>query len=64
MPNAKRLRENAENCAEMAENTGDDACRRRYQRMEQTYLRLAETDEWLEGQVSPLAQRITAKSAS
>ena len=42
MPRAKRLRENAENCAEMAENASDDASRRRYQRMELTYLQLAE----------------------
>ena len=44
MPNAKRLRENTENCAEMAEEAADAASRRRYQRMERTYLRLAETE--------------------
>ena len=64
MPNAKRLRENAENCAEMAEEADDEASRRRYQRMEQTYLRLAETEEWLDGKVSPFAQQTAAKSAS
>ncbi len=57
MPNAKRLRENAENCAEMAEGANDDASRRRYRRMEQTYLRLAETEEWLDGQISPFARQ-------
>ena len=57
MPTAKRLRENAENCAEMADEAADEASRRRYQRMEQTYLRLAETEEWLDGQVSPLPDK-------
>ncbi len=57
MPTAKRLRKNAENCAEMADEAADEASRRRYQRMEQTYLRLAETEEWLDGQVSPLSDK-------
>jgi hypothetical protein len=62
MSNAKRLRENAENCAELAEDAADDANRRRYLLMEQTYLRLAETEEWLDGRVSPFAQHAATRS--
>jgi hypothetical protein len=64
MPNAKRLKEIAESCADMAESAENDASRRRYQRMEQSYLRLAETEEWLDGRVSPFAQQAALKSAS
>ncbi|MET0671254.1 MAG: hypothetical protein ABWY66_14765 [Xanthobacteraceae bacterium] len=62
MPRAKKLRENAENCAEMAENARDDASRRRYQRMELTYLHLAETEDWLDGQMSPSARQVESGS--
>ena len=51
MPDAKRLKEIAENCSDMAEGAENDASRRRYRRMEQSYLRLAETEEWLDGHV-------------
>jgi hypothetical protein len=59
LPSAKRLKEIAENCADMADSADNEASRRRYRRMEQSYLRLAETEEWLDGQVSPFAQQDT-----
>jgi hypothetical protein len=48
--------------AELAEDAADDASRRRYLLMEQTYLRLAETEEWLDGRVSPFAQHAATRS--
>ena len=46
----------------MAENARDDASRRRYQRMELTYLHLAETEDWLDGQIAPSARQVKSGS--
>jgi hypothetical protein len=55
LSNTNRLLENAENCADMADQAKDLPSKTRYRRMEETYRRLAETQDWLDGRVSPFA---------
>jgi hypothetical protein len=45
MATAKRLKKQAERCAALAEQTQDDEARRRYVRLEQLYLNLAESED-------------------
>ena len=49
------FRENAENCAQLAEaeRTEDGPAFRRYKRMEAAWRALAEEQEWLDGEVAP-----------
>ena len=46
--------ENAENCAQMAEQATDEPTRNRYKRMEAGWRALAEEQDWLEGKIHPL----------
>jgi len=45
MATAKRFRRQAARCAALAKQTHDEESRQRCQRLEQTYLHLAETEE-------------------
>jgi len=45
--------ENAENCAQMAEQATDEPTRNRYKRMEAGWRALAEEQDWLEGKIHP-----------
>jgi hypothetical protein len=45
--------ENAQNCAELAERAPDEPTHKRYKRMEEAWLALAEGQDWLDGEVSP-----------
>jgi hypothetical protein len=49
-------RENAENCAQLAaaEPTEDGPAYKRYRRMEAAWRALAEEQDWLDGNVSPV----------
>jgi len=47
------FRENAGNCAQLAERAPDEATFKRYKRMEAAWLALAEEQDWLDGEVSP-----------
>jgi hypothetical protein len=47
------FRENADNCAQLAERAPDEATFKRYKRMETAWLALAEEQDWLDGEVSP-----------
>ena len=49
MKQSDQFRENAENCAQLAERATDDA--KRYKRMEAAWLALAEEQDWLDGEV-------------
>lgn len=53
---AEEFRENAENCAYLAENASDQPTRQRYIRMQTAWLALADQQDWLNGVVSPLCQ--------
>ncbi|BEV43961.1 hypothetical protein CRBSH125_01440 [Afipia carboxidovorans] len=50
---SETYRENARNCAELADAAGDEPARNRYRRMAAAWLALAEEQEWLDGFVSP-----------
>ena len=49
MQSPKQLRENAENCAELAAQAPDEPNKARFQRMKKAWESLAETQEWLDG---------------
>jgi anti-sigma factor RsiW len=53
MKQSDHFRENAENCAQLAEHSADDATHKRYKRMEAAWRALAEEQDWLDGEVSP-----------
>lgn len=53
MKKSEMFRENAENCAYLAENSTNEPARQRYKRMEAAWRALADEQEWLDGEVSP-----------
>ena len=53
MKQSDNFRENAENCAQLAERATDDGTYKRYKRMEAAWRALAEEQDWLDGEVSP-----------
>jgi hypothetical protein len=58
------FRENAENCLQLAERAEGQPAYRRYSRMAQAWTALAEEQDWLDGEVSPLpAFTQTARAA-
>jgi hypothetical protein len=54
MTQAGTFRDNARNCADLAASTKDEPSRNRYKRMEDAWLALAEEQDWLDGNVSPV----------
>jgi hypothetical protein len=57
MTTLEELWENAENCALLAEEAKTEPTRRRFERMQQAWLALIETEAWLAGNVSPIPLR-------
>jgi hypothetical protein len=51
MKQSDHFRENAVNCAQLAERATDDATHKRYKRMEAAWLALANEQDWLDGEV-------------
>ena len=49
MNKSQDLRQNAENCADLAATAKDEVSKRRYKRMEQAWNALAKTQAWLDG---------------
>ena len=47
------FRENAENCAHLAEQTADEPLCLRYKRMEAAWRALAHEQDWLDGEIAP-----------
>jgi hypothetical protein len=47
-------RDNAENCALLAESAPNGPAHQRYRRMEAAWLALADEQDWLDGEVSPM----------
>lgn len=47
-------RQNADNCSQLAEAAQDEAAHKRDKRMETAWLALAEEQDWLDGERSPL----------
>ena len=53
-----QYRQNAQNCAEMAERAKSEPSYRRFKRMEDAWLALAEEQDWLDGEIPPTANGI------
>ena len=53
MKQSELFRENAENCAQLAEGATAEPLFNRYKRMEAAWLALANEQDWLDGEVSP-----------
>jgi hypothetical protein len=53
MKQSEIFRDNAENCAQLAENAAGEPAFQRYKRMEAAWLALADEQDWLDGEVSP-----------
>jgi hypothetical protein len=49
-------RQNADNCMQLAEAAQDEATYKRFKRMEAAWLALAEEQDWLDGEQSPVDQ--------
>jgi hypothetical protein len=47
---AKQYRENADNCAQLAEEAETEPARNRFKRMESAWRALAEEQDWLDGE--------------
>ena len=54
MKQSDLYRQNAENCTEMAESARGEPAYNRYKRMEAAWLALAEEQDWLDGEQSPV----------
>ena len=53
MKQSEIFRENAENCAHLAESAAGEPAYLRYRRMEAAWRALADEQDWLDGEVSP-----------
>jgi hypothetical protein len=56
MKQSQHFLENAENCAQLAEQATDEPTRNRYKRMEAAWRALAEEQDWLDGE-TPLTKK-------
>jgi hypothetical protein len=54
MKQSEIFRENAEQCAHLAESATNEPTYRRYKRMETSWLALADEQDWLDGEVTPI----------
>jgi hypothetical protein len=52
MKQSDDFRENAENCAQLAERSKDEPTFKRYKRMEAAWRALAEEQDWLDGETA------------
>lgn len=50
------FRENAQNCANLAELAKDEPTHQRYKRMEAAWRALADEQDWLDGEKSPVGR--------
>ncbi len=55
-------RQNAENCLQLAEAAQNEAAYKRYKRMEAAWLALAEEQDWLDGERSPVDANVGLKA--
>ena len=54
MKQSDHFRDNAENCAHLAEQAASEPVHLRYKRMEAAWRALAHEQDWLDGEVSPI----------
>ena len=62
MKQSQHFLENAENCAQLAERATDEPAHKRYKRMEAAWRALAEEQDWLDGEVSPVQKACKAST--
>jgi hypothetical protein len=62
MKQSQHFLENAENCAQLAERAADDPTYKRYKRMEAAWRALAEEQDWLDGEVSPVQPAVSGEA--
>jgi hypothetical protein len=55
MKQSDHFRENAENCQRLAERAPDHPTYLRYKRMEDAWLSLADEQDWLDGEKTPVS---------
>lgn len=60
---SKTFRDYAENCADKAETAKDEPTRKRFKRMEVAWLALADQQDWLDGEQSPLGSNRAVNQA-
>jgi hypothetical protein len=53
MKQSEIYRQNAENCANLAEDAANEPTRQRYKRMEAAWRALADEPDWLDGEPNP-----------
>jgi len=63
MKQSDLFRENAENCLHLAERAEAEPMFRRYMRMAQSWMALAQEQDWLDGEVSPADDAMTATAS-
>jgi hypothetical protein len=56
MKQSEVFRENAENCAHLAEGANSDPAVQRFKRMQAAWLALASEQDWLDGEATPIAE--------
>ena len=54
MKQSEIFRDNAANCLHLAERAVDEPTFKRYRRMAEAWTALAEEQDWLDGEISPL----------
>ncbi|UFZ05830.1 hypothetical protein LQG66_05845 [Bradyrhizobium ontarionense] len=57
MKQSDLFRENADNCLQLAQRAEGEPALRRYERMAQSWSALALQQDWLDGEVTPVADR-------
>jgi hypothetical protein len=62
MKQSDQFRQNAENCAQLAERATDEPTFRRYKRMEEAWRALAEEQDWLDGEIAPSTIIVTGNA--
>jgi hypothetical protein len=60
MKQSEIFRDNAENCAHLAESATNEPAFHRYKRMEAAWRALANEQDWLDGEVPPANGRMPA----
>ena len=64
MKQSEIFRQNAENCAHLAEAATSEPTFLRYKRMEAAWLALADEQDWLDGEVSPTRTSVARNSVA
>ena len=62
MKQSDLLRDNADNCLQLAERAEGQPAHNRYARMADAWTALADEQDWLDGEVAPVAVRAPKRS--